>query len=94
VEFYLRSAGWKKVAERPNHSSSWLYKDADGDEFEIALPLNDAFRDYAQRMSDLLQTLEAQEQRSQLEIFNDLFERSFQSLAGAPEASRSTIEEA
>jgi hypothetical protein len=69
---YLRSSGWKNVAEQPNHSSTWLYKDAAGEEFEIAVPLNHTFRDFAQRMSDVLSTLEAVEQRSQLEILHDL----------------------
>ncbi len=72
VAAYLRSSGWTMVAEQPNHSSTWLYRDPDGEEVEIALPLNHAFRDFALRMSDAVRALEAVEERSQLEILRDL----------------------
>ena len=43
-----------------------------GEEFEITVPLNHQFRDFAARMGDALQVLEAFEARSQIQIFQDL----------------------
>ena len=72
VVSYLRSTGWSKAAEQPNRVSIWLFRDAAGEEFEIALPLSHSFRDFALRMGDALRTLEAVENRSQMEILRDL----------------------
>ncbi len=72
VAAYLKSKGWRKVGERPDHSSTWLYDDPAGEQFEIALPLNTGFRDLALRMSDILRTLEVVEDRSQLDLLRDL----------------------
>src|SRR5262245_20334503 len=69
---YLRSSGWHKAGEQPGQWSRWLRGDQDGDEFEIAVPLNHQFRDFAVRMADVLGVLELFEGRSQLAILRDL----------------------
>jgi hypothetical protein len=71
VVAYLRASGWNKVAEKADQASTWL-KTKDKEEYEVVAPLTDAFRDFALRMSDVLQVLEAVENRSQLEILHDL----------------------
>jgi len=72
VAAYLQSLGWKEIADRPNHSPTWLAQKSQGEEFEIVLPMNQSLRDYAQCMGHFLNTLEAVEERSQLDIFRDL----------------------
>lgn len=69
---YLRSNGWAVLREQPGQYSVWE-KRADGEEaFEIVLPLDTRYRDYALRLSDLLQTLQIAEDRSQTEIYSDI----------------------
>jgi hypothetical protein len=72
VVAYLRSTGWAMSREKAGHWSTWLHSDADGDEFEVTVPLNHQFRDFSARMGDVLRLLETFEGRSQLQIFRDL----------------------
>jgi hypothetical protein len=72
VATYLRSTGWKVGKEEPGKFSVWLKPDEKNDDYEIVLPLARQYRDFALRISDLLQTLEVAEKRSQLEIFADV----------------------
>lgn len=67
---YLRSNGWKEEEHKTSHSI-WL-KEYDGEEIEIFLPLETRFKDYPQRMVEVLQNLEIAEQRDQMAIFYDL----------------------
>ncbi|MFC4313014.1 hypothetical protein ACFPN2_28280 [Steroidobacter flavus] len=65
---YLRSQGWQEADTI--HADSWaLFTCEDA---EIALPLTDRFRDYPQRVADVLRTLEIVEGRDQLQILADL----------------------
>jgi hypothetical protein len=72
VVSYLRSDGWRKDGEQPGGWSRWLRTDRDGEEFEVTVPLNAQFRDFAARMGDVLQVLATFEGRSQLQILRDL----------------------
>jgi hypothetical protein len=72
VVSYLRSNGWTKAGEKPANWSRWLRTDDDGEEFEVTVPLNSEFRDFAARMGDVLQVLSVFEGRSQLQILRDL----------------------
>ncbi len=72
VVSYLRSNGWRKAGEKPGNWSRWLRTDEDGEEFEVTVPLNPEFRDFAARMGDVLQVLSVFEERSQLPILRDL----------------------
>ncbi len=67
---YLRVKGWQQRDLSPGRSI-WTIG-ANGDSFEILLPLDDSFRDYALRISDVLRTLERVEDRSQLEVIADV----------------------
>jgi hypothetical protein len=67
---YLRGRQWREL-ERVEKGSFWGKKDDEG-EVEVLLPSDSTLRDYANRISDLLKTLERVEGRSQLEIIEDL----------------------
>ena len=72
VVSYLRSSGWTKAGEKPGNWSRWVRADQEGEEFEVTVPLNHQFRDFATRMGDVLQVLAVIEARSQLQILRDL----------------------
>lgn len=67
---YLRATGWRQESIQAERSSVWTRRNGHG-EYEIVVPLA-RFKDYALRMSEVLATLESAEQRSQLQILNDL----------------------
>lgn len=75
---YLRAFGWRESgsAPDPERVSTWVARDQHNEEFEASVPLDQEFRDYAQRMADLLQVIEAFERRSQFEIFRDIMQSS------------------
>ena len=70
---YLRSRSWVEVEDVPGRASVWISVENGNDQvYEILLPLNPQFKDYAIRMSELVQTLSIAEDRSQLEIVKDI----------------------
>jgi hypothetical protein len=68
---YLRVNGWQ-VSEETNKATYWTQRTTTGESFEVLLPRRREVADFAQRISEALQTLEAAENRSQLEILDDL----------------------
>src|SRR6266550_1453470 len=73
---YLRATGWH-LATRSERVSYWEKAVPQGTgTFEVLVPLRAEFGDFAARISDILETLEAVETRSQLEIFNELITAS------------------
>jgi hypothetical protein len=74
IATYLRAQGWRpeEKSSQANLFTVWTL----GEDLEIVLPLTKGYGDFALRMSDLLQTLEATEERSQLEILSDLLTAS------------------
>jgi hypothetical protein len=68
---YLRTHGWREAERTDLRCAVWV-KSLERDEFEVLLPLDRGFRDYALRMAELLATLELVEKRSQLEILRDI----------------------
>ena len=79
IAAYLRSTGWTQQSSSEGKWSIWVKDDA----YEILLPLQREYRDFALRMSEALQLLEHVEQRSQLSIFNDLLAMPNDTLSGA-----------
>lgn len=77
VATYLRSKNWQQVEVIGDKGSVWTLH-SDGQEFEILVPFNRELRDFASRMSDVLQTLEVVESRkptearSQVDILTDI----------------------
>lgn len=68
VASYLEMRGWHQENYIPEKASIWTLSDRSEEQFEVLLPLNPSFKDYAIRISQILKTLEAVEQRSQSEI--------------------------
>lgn len=76
VASYLRSRGWVEASSVALTSSTWEMQAISGPGYEILLPLNRHLADYSYRVNDVLTTLEAVEDRSQLEILSDLMSTS------------------
>jgi hypothetical protein len=66
---YLRAGGWQETQLVAGQRAVWNFR---GAEFEAVVPLDHSCGDYAMRISDILRTLELVEERSQIEILNDL----------------------
>lgn len=71
IEAYLSAHRWREVERRAEAYAIWQ-RTGDDEPVEILLPLSTAYRDYAARIADVLRTLEAVEQRSQLDILADI----------------------
>jgi hypothetical protein len=70
VEAYLRGTGWEMVDVEEGRASYWRRTDQrSGEEFEAFCVLDPTFRDFPQRMSELLQTVGSAEQRSPNDIY-------------------------
>jgi hypothetical protein len=54
---WLRANGWELVDTRPEHTATWRKAAGAEGEFQIELPLDPTFRDYARRMGEILDTL-------------------------------------
>src|SRR5438128_748914 len=67
---YLRAHNWREE-QMLDRGAFWV-KEVDGHDFEILIPLDTRLRDFANRITETLQTLEIVEHRSQLEIIEDL----------------------
>lgn len=72
VASYLRLHGWKQADVDPDRYATWIKPDRVRGDFEVLLPLATSFRDLAQRVRELLDTLRAEEQRPAEEIIEDL----------------------
>lgn len=72
VATYLRANGWHQFDEVSNRASFWTLNESKVEDYEILLPLKRDVRDFPARIGEILQTLEVVEQRSQLEILNEL----------------------
>lgn len=73
IAAYLRAFGWQEVEQIEDKASIWIQRQkGTGEEFEILLPLNSDWRDFATRMKETIKTLAMFENRSQLAIKVDL----------------------
>lgn len=70
LETYLQEHGWHQETQIGNKESVWIKTTDSGDEFDITLPLNPETRSFALRMSEIMETLEIAEGRSQLDIIS------------------------
>lgn len=69
---YLRANGWREYEHIPERAVVWSLDNGSNGGYEILLPLRRDFRDFVNRISEALQTLEVAEERSQLEILQEL----------------------
>ena len=67
---YLRANGWQQ--EQKLELGAFWIKETQNETFELLLPLDPKVRDLPNRMAEVLRTLEEAEQRSQLEIVEDV----------------------
>ena len=72
VKTYLDAAGWQQVEDVPGKSVAYQHTDKDGRLWEILVLLRDDLADYVSRMGDAVSTLARVEDRSELEIYEDL----------------------
>jgi len=70
VAAYLRASAW--ILQKSSPTSSLWTRDFEGQQFEVLLPQDQSFRDFALRMGELLQTLAIAEARSQADVYADL----------------------
>jgi hypothetical protein len=68
---YLRAGGWEQVSIQPGRSSVWR-RVVKGEEYEALLAMDQGLRDYALRTGELLRVLAAAEQRSEMQVYDDL----------------------
>jgi hypothetical protein len=72
VTAYLDAAGWHQVEDIPGTSVAYQHTDKDGRLWEILVLLRDDLADYVSRMGDAVSTLARVEDRSELDIYDDL----------------------
>ncbi|UKP01299.1 hypothetical protein [Nostoc sp. UHCC 0870] len=71
IQAHLQATGWHETGRIYNDAGAiWRLK-KDAAEYEILLPLQHSLGDYAERISDILKTLEIVENRDQVEILSE-----------------------
>jgi hypothetical protein len=71
LQQYLSNHGWT-ASKHPNSRAAIYNRQLEGNEFELLVPLSHDLRDFPERISDVLRTLEIVEKRDQLQILSDL----------------------
>ncbi|AFZ25033.1 hypothetical protein Cylst_2839 [Cylindrospermum stagnale PCC 7417] len=72
LQAHLQATGWHETGRIYNDAGAiWRLRKDDENEYEILLPLQHNLGDYAERISDILKTLEIVENRSQVEILSE-----------------------
>ena len=72
VALYLRTHEWKLSREIGNKGAVWQKNQGAPHAAELLLPLRHDLDDYAERMAEVLQMLEMDEGRSQLDVLRDI----------------------
>jgi len=72
---YLRAKGWIIIKERDDFMI-WGFSQHDEELIEVIVPLSTDFADFAIRIGEILKTLEKVENRSQIEIYDDITSNS------------------
>ncbi len=72
IQTHLQATGWHETGRIYNDAGSiWRLKKDAAPEYEILLPLQHNLGDYAERISDILKTLETVENRDQIDILSE-----------------------
>lgn len=71
VAAYLQSRGWSRLTFEANRYSLWVQPSAAAP-VEVLLPLDPNFGDFSERIAELLNDLQREEQRSQIDILRDI----------------------
>lgn len=72
LEQYLRNSRWTEQKHIPGEVSIWSYDSGDGQKHRVWLPLDRGLSDYAQSVNRLVRVLADVENRSQLQLIEDL----------------------
>lgn len=68
---YVQAADWEKTDSLGKRAVIYT-KQCDGRQWDIVVPLKDTFADFAANMAESIQVLSVVEQRSQLDVYQDL----------------------
>jgi len=72
IQAHLEATGWRETGRIYNNAGAiWRFKNDPSNEYEILLPLQHNLGDYAERISDILKTLEIVEKRDQIDILSE-----------------------
>ncbi|MBD2509814.1 hypothetical protein [Nostoc sp.] len=72
IQAHLQATGWHETGRIYNDAGAiWRLKKDAVPEYEILLPLQHSLGDYAERISDILKTLETVENRDQVDILSE-----------------------
>ncbi|MBW4688056.1 MAG: hypothetical protein KME40_23935 [Komarekiella atlantica HA4396-MV6] len=72
IQAHLQATGWHETGRIYNNTGAiWRLKKDAADEYEILLPLQHSLGDSAERISDILKTLEIVENRNQVDILSE-----------------------
>jgi len=72
IQAHLEATGWREIGRIYNNAGAiWRFKNDSTNEYEILLPLQHNLGDYAERISDILKTLEIVEKRDQIDILSE-----------------------
>jgi hypothetical protein len=72
VKAYIEASGWHRARVIADKSVIYQHTDKDGRLWEIAVLLRDDLADYVSRMADAVGTLARVEDRSELDVYEDL----------------------
>lgn len=72
IEHYLASSGWEEFRRTPGELSIWDKKLDGGKKSRVWVPLNRDLGDFEESMSRLIKAISTSEDRSQLELLEDL----------------------
>src|SRR3974390_1992809 len=77
IRGYLTSSGWTYEGRYGDVASIFVTTDTSGRRHELLLPMREDFRDFADRISDIIFTISMVENREQLSVFYDLIKSGF-----------------
>ncbi|MEV5748345.1 hypothetical protein AB0L00_11040 [Actinoallomurus sp. NPDC052308] len=66
---YLRTSGWRPVGDLNGRATIWTLEQ---DELEVVVPVSSRFRDYPQRVNDVIRTLAEAESRPESQIIHSV----------------------
>ncbi|GAA0366009.1 hypothetical protein [Actinoallomurus spadix] len=69
IERYLRTSGWRPVGDLNGRATIWALEP---DDLEVIVPVSSRFRDYPQRVNDLIRTLAEAESRPESQIIHSV----------------------
>jgi hypothetical protein len=72
IQAHLQATGWQETGRIYNDAGAiWRLNKNTANQYEILLPLQHNLGDYAERISDILKTLEIVESRHQVDILSE-----------------------